>query len=213
MSKKILFFGDSITDASRAKEVEIGEHGSLGFGYVMQIAGQIMPNNPTKYTVINRGISGNRVVDLYARIKSDVWNLEPDLLTVLVGVNDVWHEITKSNGVEIDRFENIYDLMLKETINKLPKTAIVLMAPYVLKGSQTEEQWDRFLEVYEYAKVVEGLAKKYGLHFIPLQPKFDLKAKEFGATNYLVDGVHPGVVGAGLIANEWLEYVNKNNLI
>ncbi len=213
MSKRILFFGDSITDASREKEVAIGENGSYGFGYVMQIAGQIMPKNPSKYVVINKGISGNRIVDLYARVKSDVWNLKPDVLTILVGVNDVWHEIKRCNGVEINRFENIYDIMLKETIEKLPKMAIVLMAPYVLKGSQTEEQWDRFLEVYEYAKVVEKLAKKYGLHFIPLQPKFDEATIENDATCYLLDGIHPNVVGAGLIASEWLEYANKNKLI
>ncbi len=213
MSKKILFFGDSITDASREKEVSIGEHGSLGFGYVMQIAGGIMPENPEKYTIINRGISGDRIVDLYARIKRDVWNLKPDLLTILVGVNDVWHEIKHNNGVEIDRFYNIYDLMLSETIKKLPNTTIILMAPYILKGTETEAQFDRFLEVYEYAKVVEKLAKKYGLHFIPLQPKFDEATNKNDSTCYLLDGVHPNVVGAGLIANEWLSYANKNKLI
>ena len=95
---KVLFLGDSITDMSRSRE---GDNVYKGNGYVFYAAGDIKREDPS-IEVINRGISGNRVVDLYARIKSDVWNLQPDVLSILIGVNDVWHEIISQNGVELD---------------------------------------------------------------------------------------------------------------
>ena len=80
----------------------------------------MLKDDPTKHEIFNRGISGNRVVDLYARIKSDVWNLKPDVLSILVGVNDVWHELDIANGVDIERYERIYGMMLEETLERLP---------------------------------------------------------------------------------------------
>ena len=70
---------------------------------------------------INWGIGGNRIVDLYSRIKADVWNYNPDVLSILIGVNDVWHEINHQNGVELDRFEKIYRILIEDTQKYLPK--------------------------------------------------------------------------------------------
>ena len=81
------------------------------------------------------------MVDLYARIKKDVWNLKPDVLSILIGVNDVWHEIGSRNGVEIDRFERVYRTLIKETLERLPDCKIMLLEPFVLKGAATEEQY------------------------------------------------------------------------
>ena len=111
---KILFFGDSITDASRERETDFGLK-SYGFGYVRAIAGNLLLDNPNKYEIINRGIGGNRIVDLYARIKKDLWNEKPDFLNILIGVNDVWHEIANQNGVDIVRFEKVYRTIIEET--------------------------------------------------------------------------------------------------
>ena len=213
MSKKILFFGDSITDASRNREGEIGSLASFGFGYVIQVAGKILKDAPNKYTIINKGISGNRICDLHTRVKWDVWKNEPDVLSILIGVNDVWHEIMHNNGVEIDRFEVLYDMLIAETIKRLPNTKIILLEPFVLKGSATEEEYDRFLEVREYAKVVKKLAEKYDLPFIPLQAKFDEKSEKYGVEPYLYDGVHPNTAGATLIAEEWIKCVKEKGII
>ena len=87
---KILFFGDSITDMARSRDMD-GQAFGYGVGYVNGVASALKYENPEKYEIINRGISGNRVVDLYARIKADVWNHKPDLISILIGVNDVWH--------------------------------------------------------------------------------------------------------------------------
>ena len=100
---KILFLGDSITDAGKWREMPFDNLASLGMGYVRSIANTLFSEIPRKYSLINAGISGDRIVDLYARIKKDVWNHSPDVMSVLVGVNDVWHEIESQNGVDIER--------------------------------------------------------------------------------------------------------------
>lgn len=201
---KIVFFGDSITDASRSRDGDF-KQSNYGYGYVRAAAGALLSENPLKYQIINRGISGNRVVDLYARIKSDVWNLQPDVLSILIGVNDVWHEVGSRNGVEIDRFEKVYRMLLEDTKAKLPDVKLILLEPFVLKGAATQEHYEEFLEVKKYAEVVAKLAKEYGARFVPLQEKFDEAAAKYGVEAYLSDGVHPAVAGSQLIADEWLK--------
>ena len=205
---KILFYGDSITDASRARDVDFVPQ-SYGTGYVRAIAGKLLFDAPEKYEIINRGISGNRVVDLYARIKCDCWNLEPDVLSILIGVNDVWHEVGHQNGVEIERFENVYRMLLSDTKKRLPNVKIILCEPFVLKGLATEENYDKFLAVKDYAKVVKKLATEFGCEFLPLQEKVDEYAAKHGVPACLRDGVHPAIGGAQLIANEWLKFFKE----
>ena len=201
---KILFFGDSITDANRNRESDC-TLGGYGLGYVRSVAGTLMCEAPDKYEIINRGIGGHRVVDLYARVKIDCWNLQPDVLNILIGVNDVWHEIATKNGVEIDRFENIYRMMLKETKERLPNTKIIICEPFILKGKVTEGNYDEFLAVKEYAKVVKKISEEFHCYFLPLQEKIEAFAAKYGVEACLTDGVHPAIGGAQLIANEWLK--------
>ena len=209
---KILFYGDSITDAGRVRATN-GHINELGYGYVRVIADRLTGVAPEKYDVVNRGISGNRVVDLYARIKCDCWNENPDIVSILIGINDIWHEIDSCNGVEIDRFEKVYRMMIEDTQKALPNTKIILCEPFVLEGIATvaegTDRYERFCQAYEYAKVVEKLAKEYALPFVELQQAFTEKAKESKAEYYLADGVHPHTAGATLIANEWLKVFNE----
>ena len=104
MAKVIVIQGDSITDAGRNKDLPT----SRGTGYAQMIAGELGLTVPGAYEVYNRGISGNRIVDLYARIKKDIINLKPDYISILIGVNDVWHEYNYQNGVAPEKFEKIY---------------------------------------------------------------------------------------------------------
>ena len=106
--KVILFQGDSITDAGRDRANKFG----LGKGYPNFVSGHLGAKYPYQFQYINRGISGNRVVDLYARIKMDMINLKPDYMSILIGINDVWHEIFDKNGVAADKFEMVYGLMI-----------------------------------------------------------------------------------------------------
>jgi lysophospholipase L1-like esterase len=205
---KIVFFGDSITDAGRNRELD-GDNSSLGRGYVVHAASRLLEREPDGYEIINRGISGDRVVDLYARIKRDVWNLHPDLLSIYIGVNDVWHEIDLKNGVEQERFERIYKTMLDETIERLPDTKIMLVAPFVQRGRATEEKFGEFEEVYEYAAIVKRIAEEYRLPLVELQKPFDDAAEKYGIETLTHDGVHPTVRGAILLAGEWLKAFDK----
>lgn len=211
---RILFFGDSITDARRVRENQgdlVSPYG-IGPGYVNSVSSELIFSNPNEYEVINTGISGNRVVDLYSRIKVDCWNYKPDLVSILIGINDIWHEINYNNGVEIDRFENIYRMIIEDTKKALPNVKFIILEPFFLKGSATEEKYDDFAKIKDYAKVVRALAKEYNLPFVELQKPIDEYANKFGNDKTLIDGVHPAIAGAKLIANEWLK-VFKNEFV
>lgn len=207
---KILFFGDSITDASRNRDKHASTSCSaLGTGFVMQIAGRLFEKSPTDYQIINQGISGNRIVDLYARVKKDCWNHEPDVISILIGINDIWHELEVQNGVDPERFEKVYRMLLEDTVARLPRTKLMICAPFVLPGSATEAHMDAFGECAIYAEIAERLAKEFGAEFLPLQGVFDEAAAKYGADVLLADGVHPTVQGAVLIAREWLKKFEK----
>ena len=201
---KILFYGDSITDAGRSYDVQLPNQ-QLGRGYVSYAATRLFDEDLAAYDIYNRGVSGNRIVDLYARIKANCWNLEPDVLSILIGVNDVWHEVEFQNGVELDRFEKMYRVMIEDTKKVLPNIQMMLCEPFVLEGLATSAKYDQFLEVYKYAEVVKKLAVEYGLYYLPLQETISKAAANATVEEYLADGVHPAEAGAKLIANEWLK--------
>lgn len=207
---KILFYGDSITDAGRNRAC-LTDLSSLGYGYVRVLADRLTGQNPEKYEVINTGVGGNRVVDLYARIKSDAWNLNPDVISILIGVNDVWHEVDQKNGVELDRFEAVYRMMIADTKKALPNARLILCEPFVLGGCATNptaempDRFERFCAVYNYAKAVKKLADEFDLLFLPLQKALTEAAAKSKAEYYLADGVHPAIAGATLIADEWMK--------
>ena len=199
---KILFQGDSITDAGRARD----NNANVGTGYPVLVKAGLGFAAPGKYEFINRGISGNRVVDVYARIKSDIINLKPDVMSILVGVNDVWHELSIGNGIEADKYFKIYDMLIGEVKEALPDIKIMIMEPFVLKGTATEENWDYFnTEVKKRAQMAKKIAKKYDLPYIELQAGFDKLSENIEESYWLTDGVHPTAMGHQYIMTEWLK--------
>ncbi len=200
--KTILFQGDSITDAGRSRTDDI----NLGLGYPTLVKAELGVEEPGKYTFYNRGISGNRVVDLYARIKADFINLKPDVLSILIGVNDVWHELGgRRDGVDADKYFKVYSMLIEELKEALPETKIMLLEPFVLKASSTEGEWEVFsTEVYKRAQKAKEVAEKYRLTFIPLQEKLDQALESCPASYWLADGVHPTTMGHELIKREWI---------
>jgi len=203
--KTILFQGDSITDAGRPRDND----NYLGMGYPEQLASQLGFENPGEYKFINRGISGNRIVDLYARIKMDIINLKPDVMSILIGVNDVWHEINDQNGVDAEKFEKIYTMLIEEIKAALPDLKIMIFGPYVCKGYKTtdvEGKWETFsAETAKRAAAAKRIAEKFGLTYVPLQERFDEVAKIMPEEYWTADGVHPTSCGHALIKNEWLK--------
>lgn len=202
--KNIVFQGDSITDSGR--NVSGGSQQSIGQGYAMLVASRLGCENPGEYNFFNRGISGNRIVDIYSRIKADCWNHNPDVLSLLVGVNDVWHELSRQNGVDAKRFENVYSMLVEDTIQRFPEIKILILEPFLLKGSATEEEWDVFYsEVRARAEISERIASKYNQTFVPLQKRFDEAQKLYPQPYWIADGVHPNPAGHMIIADAWIE--------
>ena len=205
--KRILFQGDSITDAGRNREVLPESNAGYGAGYPALVAARIFGDHlGNEYNIINRGISGNRVVDLYARWKIDCLNLKPDVLSILIGVNDTWHEKSANrNGVEVDRYKLIYDMLLEWTVKTLPEIKLVLMEPFVLETGAVSADW--LPEIAERGAVVKELAEKYNAIFIPCQQILDEAACRAGdKTLILYDGVHPTLMGHQVLADNWLKY-------
>jgi len=209
MSKVILFQGDSITDAGRSRERD----DMRGRGYATMVSGEIGFRYPEQYECINRGISGNRIVDVYARMKCDIVNLKPDYMSLLIGVNDVWHEFASNpNGVATDKFEKIYSMLIEEIKEALPNIKIIILEPFVLKGSamtERDEGDDLYTafraDVLEKAAAAKRVAEKFSLPFIELQSKFDALYNPENPSYWLIDGVHPNAAGHALITHEWLK--------
>ena len=208
MKKLILFQGDSITDAQRNREND----NYAGHGYPTMVKGRLGFEEPGRYEFLNRGISGNRIVDLYARIKIDLINLKPDVLSILIGVNDVWHEMSRENGVSAEKFEMVYDWLLTEVRQALPNVRLMILEPFVLHGSATENteekpnRWEYFRdETPLRAAAAKRLAEKHGATFVPLQHLFDEACKLAEPSYWLHDGVHPTAMGHELIAREWMK--------
>lgn len=127
-------------------------------------------------------------------------------MSILIGVNDVWHEIGGENGVSAEKYEKIYDMLISEVLEALPNIKIMILEPYVVKGTATEEAWEIFTtEVAKRAAAAKRIAKKYSLKFIPLQDKFDEMSKIVSEPYWTLDGVHPANPGHELIAREWLK--------
>ena len=205
--KTILFQGDSITDAGRLREDE----GHLGYGYAAQVKEELELQYPNEYTMYNRGVSGNHVVDLYARIKTDIINLKPDYMSILIGVNDVWHTFDgQENGVEAEKYFRIYSTLIEEIKEALPEIKIMILEPFALKGTGNQAYWEEFhAEVLKRAEKAKAIAKKYGLIFVPLQETFDESLKDSPSEYWLLDGVQPLPTGDELIKQEWMKGFRK----
>ncbi len=201
--KTILFQGDSITDCNR----ERGDHLSLGKGYPKRIAEAYETLYPDSGTVfLNRGISGNRAKDLLSRYDADFLALRPDVISILIGINDVWRRYDRDDPTSAEAFERDYRQLLTQIKRDLPETKIVIMEPFVLYALADRRAWREDLD--PKIQCVRNLAEEFADVYIPLD---GLLAKDvitgIPTGDIAADGVHPTAYGHGLIARYWLEYV------
>ena len=204
MSKVIVFQGDSITDVGCSKDYSLAANEALGAGYPFLTMAALRLSEPEKdWQVYNRGISGHRVVDLYARWKRDALNMKPDILSILIGVNDTWHESAAQNGVEVPRYAKFYRMLLDWTREVCPNTKLVLLEPFVLPFGAVLPSW--LPEMDERRAVVKDLAKEFGTVFIPVQSILNDALKRAPQEYWLKDGVHPLPAGHALISQAWIE--------
>lgn len=197
----IVFQGDSITDVCRDRDHDT----TFGLGYPHLIAAEVGFDCPGAYRFLNRGISGDRVVDVYARIKQDIINLRPDVMSILIGVNDVWHELNEQDGVDTAKYERIYGMMIEEIKAALPQIRIMILEPFITHGAATDPKWDVFFgDIADHAAAAKRTAERYDLTFVPLQSVFDAACEKAPADYWTQEGVHPTTAGHELIAREWL---------
>ena len=206
----VLFQGDSITDTSRNRN----DLYCLGKGYANRIAGVLGHELAEAAPLfINKGISGNRVSDLYARWNEDAIYLNPKRLSILIGINDAWRIMNELPEGAADRFESAYRHLLDITKQYLPDTGLILCEPFILKCGAAEERWEDWRTlVANYQSIVRELAREYGAVLVELQKPFDEACNRTDASYWAGDGVHPTAAGHELIARAWIETVNNSNL-
>ncbi len=201
----ILFQGDSITDAGRNRGATSANNASaLGNGYPFLLACDLLRDHATaKLRVYNRGVSGNKVPDLQARWQKDCLDLKPAVLSILVGVNDIWHKLNGQYKGTVEDYETGYRQLLKETQDKMPATRIVICEPFALRCGAINDKW--FPEFDERRAVAAKLAKELKLTFVPFQSMFDKAIQQAPPAYWAGDGVHPSLAGHALMSKTWRE--------
>ena len=201
----ILFQGDSITDAGRNKQQQLPNHGrSFGMGYAYILASSLLQDLAQKsLTFYNRGISGNKVYQLADRWQEDCLDLKPDILSILIGVNDYWHMRNGKYDGTPEVYENDFRKLLTRTRSELPGIKFVICQPFVLTGTTAvDETW---LEPFKpYQEIAFKLAGEFDAIWVPFQEAFN-EAAEIAPSKYWAhDGVHPSMPGCQLMAETWL---------
>lgn len=208
----ILFQGDSITDGGRSRNDDPNHFLGHGYAYLIssRLGAELAEKQPTFY---NRGVSGDRASDLYARWNEDTFSLKPDLISILIGVNDAWRIMNNEPSGVTDRLGRAYRHLLEETREVLPNTGLVLMEPFILKTGATVDKWDAWQEkIGQYQHLVRELADEFGAVFVPLQDVLNQATEKAEASYWLWDGVHPTAAGHELIARQWLSVVQDSKL-
>ena len=210
---RLLFQGDSITDGGRGRN-EDPNH-VLGQDYAYLLAASCGGRYPDQgWTFLNRGVSGNTVTDLAARWQTDTLALRPDILSILVGVNDAASVVNSggAGGVTAQQYEQVYDQTLQQTVAANPNVKLVLCEPFVAQTGHIMEhpqQWNAEIKLRQ--AVVERLAAKYHAPVVHFQVMFDeaISHSKQPVTFWIWDGIHPTYAGHQRMADEWLRTVNQ----
>lgn len=205
----ILFQGDSITDARRDRKSEphANHPRALGTGYPFLIAGDLLQAHPKfDLKIYNRGISGHKVPDLQKRWQKDTLDLKPAVLSVLVGVNDIWHKFAGRYDGTVEDYRTGFTALLNQTKKALPETTIVVCEPFALRCGAVKNEW--FPEFDERRAVAREVAETTGSIWVPFQTMFDEAiATGTDPSYWAADGVHPTLAGHTLMAKTWREVV------
>lgn len=212
--KTILFYGDSITDGNRYKEEK--DRGDLNhqighsYAYVIDaLLGSRYPERDLRF--INRGISGNRVIDLYGRVYEDLIELKPDVVSILVGVNDGPQAEHARHATGRETYGKLYRMMLTEIRKALPEVKLILCEPFLgQRGPVYDPDYALWSScIHGYQEEVRQIAEEFDAVFVPLQECFDQACEKRDTLYWIWDGVHPSESGHGLIAAQWMKYAEQ----
>ncbi|MCW3113533.1 MAG: hypothetical protein JWR18_1929 [Segetibacter sp.] len=204
-----LFQGDSITDGNRTRNNDWNH--VMGHGYQFIIASKLWYDFPKKgFHFYNRGISGNKVTDLASRWQKDTIELKPDLLSILIGVNDTSAFINGNKEFTAEQYETGYNALLQETKKQLPNVQLVLCEPFILPVGKVKERWDEYLgEIEKKQEIVRRLSVKHNAILVEFQKAFNNAISKAPAAYWIWDGIHPMPAGHELMAREWMRQVSK----
>ena len=204
----VLLQGDSITDAGRDRQHADApnHHLGLGEGYGWLAASQLLVSRPEDgLKFLNRGISGNKVFELAERWQEDCLDLKPDVLSILIGVNDVWHKLSGDYDGTIETYERDYHGLVRRTKDALPNVRLVVCEPFLLRCGRVDDEWiPPFQKCRAAARRVADAA---GARFVPFQAMFDIAVRFAPPEHWAEDGIHPSPFGAALMAHNWLATV------
>jgi lysophospholipase L1-like esterase len=204
----LLFQGDSITDAGRRRLTSTpNSPDGMGVGYPRLIMEQIFNRYPDReLRFYNRGVSGDRIQDMVSRWQRDTLSLQPNLISVLIGVNDTWNYLSMGLATSPERYHKIYHQLLENTRAKLPEVALVLCEPFLLITGEVTGEWEQ--DLVQRQGAVQELAEKFGAIRVPFQSALNTAVAEgVPAVRLLDDGVHPTQWGHRVLADCWIESV------
>lgn len=192
----ILFQGDSITDGNRGRDLDPNH--ILGHGYAFLIASALSGRNPEmNWTFLNRGVSGDTVLQMRERWDRDTIDLKPDVLSIMIGVNDYWR------GENPEEYKQAFDELLAYTVKKLPQIKLFIIEPFATL--ETPQKTSGTVSISDYQDAARELAQKYGAVYVRTQDIFDAKiATEPRPKYWIWDGVHPTYSGHWLLYESWL---------
>ncbi|WP_329042563.1 SGNH/GDSL hydrolase family protein [Streptomyces sp. NBC_00178] len=198
-SPVVLFQGDSITDVGRLMDPDE----PLGRGYVRTVADRVRSARPDDgITFLNRGVSGDRVSDLRARWREDATDLEPDVVSVLIGVNDTWRRYDSGEISTIEAYEDDYRTVLTRARER-PDTQLVLIEPFLIPVR--EEQWAWREDLDPRIQTVRRLAEEFDASLLAADGLLNQAARAAGGPAHIAgDGVHPTPLGHALLAEAWM---------
>ena len=204
----ILFQGDSITDHGRNRDIlRSNDLNGLGKGYAQVAAGALLNKFADKnIQVYNRGIGGNKVPQLQERWQKDCIDLKPNILSILIGVNDYWHKRDGKYEGTAQSYKIQYRTLLDSTLKVLPNVQLIIGEPFgVLGVKYVNESW--YPEFADYQTAARDIAKEYNAILIPYQSVFDKASKKANGAYWAYDGVHTTPAGINLMAEAWLNCI------
>lgn len=204
---KLVFIGDSITDCERARPVGEGLFGAVGKSYVSLLEGFFTAAYPGHgLRLVNMGTSGNTVLDLKARWQTDVLDLKPDWLAIMIGVNDVWRQFDLPRQTEIHVSPAVYEKTLNELARKTRSKlkGLIMMAPFYIEPNRTDAMRAR---MDEYGALVKKVAARHDALFIDTQAAFEPVLQHLHANAIAWDRVHPNIIGHAVIARAFMQAV------
>ena len=209
---RILFQGDSITDAGRDRSsIQSNDFlKGMGNGYALLAASNLLVDYPTTdWHSYNRGVSGDKVFQLRDRWEKDCLDLQPDVLSIHIGVNDFWHTLTHNYNGTVETYEKDFLNLLERTQSNFSKIKLIIGEPFVVLGGTAidTEAWIPTFRAYQ--KAAADIATQMGATFIPYQQIFDTAVADQGVAYWCPDGVHPSLAGSALMAKAWTEALHK----